>query len=80
MRSTACWRVPRGSPPSRLSLTGPLLDHTLDYLNYVFVPAFVMYRADLFPADAALVGAAVVCLSSAYQFCHTSAKTDDHFF
>jgi phosphatidylcholine synthase len=59
---------------------GALLDHTLDYLNYVFVPAFVMYRADLFPADAALVGAAVVCLSSAYQCCHTSAKTDDHFF
>jgi phosphatidylcholine synthase len=59
---------------------GALLDTTLDYLNYVFVPAFVLYRADLLPPGLALAGASVVCLSSAFQFCHKDAKTDDHFF
>lgn len=62
------------------SFDGALLDTTLDYLNYVFVPAFVLYRADLLPPGLALVGATVVCLSSAFQFCHRDAKTDDHFF
>ena len=59
---------------------GAVLDTTLDYLNYVFVPAFVLYRADLLPPGLALAGATVVCLSSAFQFCHRDAKTDDHFF
>lgn len=59
---------------------GDLLDNTLDYLNYVFVPAFLIYEAGLLPDRFALVGAAMVCLTSAYQFCQPEAKTDDHFF
>ena len=59
---------------------GDLLDNTLDYLNYVFVPAFLIYEAGLLPDRFAVAGAAAVCLTSAYQFCQPEAKTDDHFF
>ena len=59
---------------------GVLLDNMLDYLNYVVVPAFLIYEAQLLPARFAAAGAAAVCLASAYQFCQTDAKTDDHFF
>ena len=59
---------------------GALLDTTLDYLNYVFVPAFVLYRADLLPPGWALAGAVVVCLSSAFQFCHKRRQDQRPFF
>ncbi len=59
---------------------GVLLDNMLDYLNYVVVPAFLIYEAELLPPRLAVAGAGAVCLASAYQFCQTEAKTDDHFF
>lgn len=59
---------------------GALLDNIVDYLGYVVVPAWLLLRADLVPAGAQHVAAAVVLLSSAYQFCQPDAKTTDHFF
>lgn len=62
------------------TFNGALLDHTLDYFNYVVVPAFLMYRAGFFPEGISLATASLVCLASAYQFCHADSKTKDHFF
>jgi len=59
---------------------GALLDNIVDYLNYVFVPAFLLLRADLVPARTELIAASAILLSSGYQFCQDDAKTDDHFF
>jgi len=59
---------------------GVLLDNMLDYLNYVVVPAFLIYEAGLLPERLAGGAAGVICLASAYQFCQADAKTDDHFF
>lgn len=59
---------------------GDLLDNMLDYLNYVVVPAFFLYQAGLLPPTLDLIGAAAVCLISAYQFCQPEAKTQDHYF
>lgn len=59
---------------------GALLDNIIDYMTYVFVPALIVWQADLvavpFPICVAML------LSSAYGFAHTSAKVDagDHFF
>ncbi len=61
-------------------IDGALLDNIVDYLNYVFVPAYFLYMADVLPARAAVVGAALILLSSAYQFSQADAKTEDHFF
>ena len=59
---------------------GALLDNIVDYLTYVFVPALIVWQADLVPS-AFPVGAAML-LSSAYGFAHSAAKVHvgDHFF
>lgn len=59
---------------------GALLDNIVDYLNYVFVPAYFLYHADLLPGELQLFVPAVILLTSAYQFCQSDAKTDDHYF
>ena len=61
-------------------IDGNLLDNLIDYLNYVVVPSFLIYRAGMLPERFALPAAAAICLVSAFQFSHTRAKTPDHFF
>lgn len=59
---------------------GALLDNMIDFLNYVFVPAYFLYASNLLPPRYALVGAVLILLASSYQFCQDDAKTDDHYF
>ncbi|NQU25080.1 MAG: hypothetical protein HQ567_27655 [Candidatus Nealsonbacteria bacterium] len=59
---------------------GTLLDNTIDYATFVFVPALLMHRAGLLPEQLSLWMAAAVCVTSAFQFCQADAKTPDHFF
>lgn len=59
---------------------GALLDNVVDYFTYAAVPAALIYESDLVPGGTRLLTAAAILLASAYQFCHTSAKTSDHFF
>lgn len=67
---------------------GARLDDIVDYLTYVFVPALIVWQAELVPV--AFPICAAMLLSSAYGFAHTSAKVEspstslraggDHFF
>ena len=59
---------------------GALLDNIIDYMTYVFVPALIVWQADLVPVPFPICVA--MLLSSAYGFAHTAAKveTGDHFF
>lgn len=59
---------------------GALLDNMIDFLNYVVVPAFFLYEADILPMGGKMLGAAMIMIASSYQFCQADAKTDDHFF
>ena len=59
---------------------GALLDNIVDYLNYVFVPAYFLYAAGLLPQQLEVVLPIIVLLASAYQFSQSDAKTEDHFF
>jgi phosphatidylcholine synthase len=59
---------------------GALLDNILDYINYVLVPALFLVEIDLVPDGWALPTAALMLLSSAYQFTQVDAKTEDHYF
>jgi phosphatidylcholine synthase len=61
-------------------IDGALLDNIVDYLNYVFVPAYFLYASNLLPSRFAVLGAALILLVSAYQFSQSDAKTDDHYF
>jgi phosphatidylcholine synthase len=59
---------------------GAKLDDIVDYITYVFVPAFFVWHALLVPDRWAIPAAAAILLSSAYGFNRRDAKTDDHFF
>jgi len=59
---------------------GAKLDDIVDYLLYVFVPALVVWQADLVPTAFPICAAMV--LSSAYGFSQANAKvaSTDYFF
>jgi phosphatidylcholine synthase len=59
---------------------GRKLDDIVDYLTFVFVPAFFVWHALLVPDRWSLVVVAAMLLSSAYGFCRADAKTPDHLF
>lgn len=59
---------------------GARLDDIVDYLTYVFVPAFLVWQADVVPSAAAVPVVAAMLLSSAFGFSRTDAKTEDCFF
>ena len=59
---------------------GAKLDDIVDYLTYVFVPAFFAWHALLLPERWAVPVVAAVLLSSAYGFNRADAKTADHYF
>jgi len=59
---------------------GSKLDDLMDYLNYVVVPVVFLNDAQLLPGSASPWILSFLLLSSAYRFCHVSAKTPDHFF
>jgi len=61
---------------------GALLDNIIDYMTFVFIPALIVWRAELVPASLAFPVCAAMLMSSAYGFAHASAKVEagDHFF
>jgi len=74
--------VARGAQVKRVlpNFDGALLDNIVDYLNYVFVPAYFLYAAGLLPVQLELALPILVLLASAYQFSQVDAKTEDHYF
>ena len=59
---------------------GARLDDIVDYLNYVFVPCFLLLRADLLPVGHAWWLVCLPLIASAYGFSQANAKTPDHYF
>lgn len=59
---------------------GAKLDDIVDYLTFVFLPAYLVYQFRMVPDGAALPIVATMLLSSAFGFSATDAKTADHFF
>jgi phosphatidylcholine synthase len=60
--------------------SGRQLDDLIDYLTYVFVPALIVWRADLLPPGWTLPTVSAMMLASGYGFSRADAKTADHFF
>jgi phosphatidylcholine synthase len=61
-------------------LDGARLDDIVDYLTFVFLPAFLVYQFRMAPAGWEIPVVAAMLLSSALGFSATDAKTSDHFF
>jgi phosphatidylcholine synthase len=61
-------------------IDGDSLDLVVDYLTYVFVPAFLLWRGNYLPAALAPWLTALILLSSLYTFARTDMKTPDGYF
>lgn len=65
-------RVPR--------IDGSALDLIIDYLNYVFIPSLLIWRAQLVPDWSAFWLAAAIQISSLYVFARRDMKSEDNYF
>tara|TARA_Y100000996_G_scaffold364777_1_gene309187 strand:+ start:370 stop:1068 length:699 start_codon:yes stop_codon:yes gene_type:complete len=61
-------------------ISGENLDNIIDYLNYVFVPAFVIYWLDIVPPGTELLSALIILVVSCYTFANNNMKTSDFYF
>lgn len=59
---------------------GEILDLVVDYLTYVFIPAYAAMAAGLFPDELGVLGAAIICLTSAGFFAKRDQKSADNYF
>lgn len=59
---------------------GEILDLVVDYLTYVFIPAYAAMAAGLFPDGLGVLGAAIICLTSAAFFAKRDQKSSDNYF
>ncbi len=60
--------------------SGEDLDHVVDYLTYVTVPAFIVAHSSIVPEELRLSLAAAIMLVSLYHFADTKSKTSDGYF
>jgi phosphatidylcholine synthase len=60
--------------------SGETLDHVVDYLTYVFVPAYALASGAILPQPLAIPAAMVILVSSAIYFADKLMKTDDGYF
>lgn len=61
-------------------IDGALLDLIIDYLTYVFVPAFALFHSGLLDGWTGWVAIMVITYSSALYFADTRMKTEDNSF
>jgi len=59
---------------------GETLDLIIDYLTYVFIPAFALFRSDLLPDWTGWIIIIVITYGSALYFVDTRMKTKDNSF
>ena len=59
---------------------GAILDLVIDYLNYVFIPAYALIYSDLLPSPYGLVAALLVALTGVVYFADVRMKAADNCF
>ena len=60
--------------------SGETLDLVVDFLTYVFVPAYAIAASGLLPPWFAILGGVIVCITGALYFADREMKTDDNYF
>ena len=59
---------------------GELLDLIIDYLTYVFIPAFALFKSGLLPGWTGWIAIIIITFASAMYFCDGDMKTKDNSF
>lgn len=62
------------------TIDGAALDLVIDYLNYVFIPTFLIWKAGFLLPGAEVPLSAAILLSSLYVFARRDMKTPDGYF
>src|SRR5690606_20885737 len=60
--------------------SGDTLDIVVDFVTYVFVPAFAIAASGLLPPAAAIPAGVLVCITGALYFADRKMKTSDNYF
>ena len=60
--------------------SGDTLDLIVDFVTYVFVPAYAIAASGLMPADLAVPAGVAITMSGALYFANRDMKTADNFF
>jgi phosphatidylcholine synthase len=61
-------------------IDGVLLDLIIDYLTYVFIPAYALFKSGLLPGWTGWIAIIVITFASALYFADTRMKTRDFSF
>ena len=59
---------------------GAILDLVIDYLNYVFIPAYALIYSDLLPSPWGLISALLIASTGVVYFADTRMKAEDNSF
>jgi phosphatidylcholine synthase len=62
------------------TINGELLDLIIDYLTYVFIPAFALFQSGLLPGWTGWIAIIVITFTSVVYFADTRMKTTDNSF
>jgi phosphatidylcholine synthase len=62
------------------TVDGVLMDLIIDYLTYVFVPAYALFQSGLLPGWWGWIGIIIITFTSALYFADTRMKTTDYSF
>ncbi len=60
--------------------SGDVLDVVVDFVTYVFVPAYAIAASGLLPEATAIPAGVIVCITGALYFADRNMKTDDNYF
>ncbi|RCL01219.1 MAG: phosphatidylcholine synthase [Candidatus Tokpelaia sp. JSC085] len=60
--------------------SGELLDHVIDYVTYVLIPAFTLYQSGFMGEGVSFLSAALIVVTSAIYYADTDMKTTENFF
>ena len=61
-------------------LDGVILDSIIDYLNYVIIPALMIFYFQMVPVGLELYSSLLIVFVSLYTFINVNMKTDDYYF
>ena len=60
--------------------SGETLDNIIDYVTYVLLPAFALYKSGMIGEPWSFVAAGLIVVSSAIYYADTGMKTEEYFF
>nr|WP_312990365.1 phosphatidylcholine synthase [Rhizobium populisoli] len=60
--------------------SGDTLDNIIDYVTYVLLPAFALYKSGMIGEPWSFVAAGAIVVSSAIYYADMGMKTDEYFF